>query len=590
MRKFSNLKLFATLFIILLLSGINIAAAAIENPGNQQINEEEALEFTVTAPANVRVYIKNKPPGAVWNEVDRKFSFTPDFIQGGKSWNVILEAPEISSTVQFTVTVNDTISPPAPVIASTEALWQATLYRLKYTTDTYLDPPGLAGRVIDANVVVPNTASASQKYPLLIKLHGYDPNPATPIVGNGLLFGIATTDPGNTWWTGYSDTLPLPQGQAVSGGTVKNYSQRRVMHLLDYVINHFPGVDQDNINIEGSSMGAVGGIMISSKFARHFNIIQGNVGSAALSRLNAGQVQDHANKFFGARNLNLLDENGDNAWDAYDANAVALTNRDFRNIFFYQEYGQNDNLVPFKGVAQQSDLTNKSFSETLQDEGIGHLIAWDQRGHSTGEPAPYIYDWWFPLATMTADIDSYLKQLRRNRAFPAFSNSTADSAIAYYDTFGNIINSGALRGVINRYFRWDGNATTEDRNHVAIPIRVLVTQNGSPSHDPDFPVLGNEYFGPLPVITDVTIRRLTEFQLLPNETVNWTYGGQSGTAQANPDCSVTIRQLAVNNSNQTLEIRRATAPAAPDSKIEDTVSFLWKLNMLLRTFIFRLQL
>jgi hypothetical protein len=95
----------------------------------------------------------------------------------------------------------------------------------------------------------------------------------------------------------------------------------------------------------------------------------------------------------------------------------------------------------------------------------------------------------------------------------------------------------------------------------------------------------------LPVITDVTIRRLTEFQLLPNETVNWTYGGQSGTAQANPDCSVTIRQLAVNNSNQTLEIRRATAPAAaPDSKIEDTVSFLWKLNMLLRTFIFRLQL
>jgi hypothetical protein len=182
MRKFSKLKLFATLFIILLLSGINIAAAAIENPGNQQVNEEETLEFTVTAPANVRVYIKNKPPGAVWNEVDRKFSFTPDFIQGGKSWNVILEAPEISSTVQFTVTVNDTISPPAPVIASTEALWQATLYRLKYTTDTYLDPPGLAGRVIDANVVVPNTASASQKYPLLIKLHGYDPNPATPIL------------------------------------------------------------------------------------------------------------------------------------------------------------------------------------------------------------------------------------------------------------------------------------------------------------------------------------------------------------------------------------------------------------------------
>jgi hypothetical protein len=53
---------------------------------------------------------------------------------------------------------------------------------------------------------------------------------------------------------------------------------------------------------------------------------------------------------------------------------------------------------------------------------------------------------------------------------------------------------------------------------------------------------------------------------------------------------VTIRQLAVNNAYQTLEIRRAAAPAAPDRKIEDTVSFLWKLNMLLRTFIFRLQL
>ena len=159
---------------------------------------------------------------------------------------------------------------------------------------------------------------------------------------------------------------------------------------------------------------------------------------------------------------------------------------------------------------------------------------------------------------MTKDKADFINQLRKNRPFPAFSNSSANPNIDLYDEFGNIVNAGHLRGAINRYFRWDGAATVEDSDHVAIPIRILVTQEGSASTDPDFPVLGNEYFGPTPITTDVTVRRLTQFQLMPNEAVDWAYGTQSGQTTANPDGSVTIRNLAINNQYQTLTINRAT--------------------------------
>lgn len=58
----------------------------------------------------------------------------------------------------FTITVNDTIHPPAPTIVKSEPLAGFTRLTLSQVTDTFLDSPGYAGRSFQAVVTVPDAA------------------------------------------------------------------------------------------------------------------------------------------------------------------------------------------------------------------------------------------------------------------------------------------------------------------------------------------------------------------------------------------------------------------------------------------------
>jgi len=254
--------------------------------------------------------------------------------------------------------------------------------------------------------------------------------------------------------------------------------------------------------------------------------------------LSPGQ-QAGLSSYWGSKEFGLPgNDKGTNIWDLYDASRAALNNKDFRNLHFSTISGKNDPVISFDAMVRESPVTGISFLSALQQEGVGHLSAWDQRAH-TGQDSPLSADWWKELAL---DATSFL---RRDLAFPAFSNGSADDDAGEPNGAGGY--TGTLRGAINRYLRWDSPDIIDTRDQLSIPVKVDIDTTGTPP-DPGYPPKGNYYYGQLPITADVTIRRIQQFQMLPGEAINWSYNGKAGTVSANDDGSVTVRNLEMTTS------------------------------------------
>lgn len=519
------------------------ASVLLSNPGSQVYAEEQSYTLDINAAANARIFVNGMPPGMQWDEVERRFKFRPDFIQGGKSWLVTMEAVEGINThaESFMVTVNNTIQPPWPTVVKEEyfSFPKMTKYTLTQVTDNFLDSPGYAGREFTSTMVVPDAASTENLLPLGISLHGFGGSAGTG--GGRELFAISPHDSNNTWWTGYNDQFP---GGDASQGSVPNYTQRRVMHLLSYLVEHYPGVDLDRVTIGGQSMGGTGAHFIAQRYARHFTSLFSRIGGTAAQLLSGGQ-QGMLRNHWGSGDPGLLDDLGSSVWDAYDASRGLLNDHDYRNLHFSTVVGQNDNTINFRHIVGQSPVTNISFIDALQQEAVSHFIVWDQRAHGGTEGPPLSANWWQPL-----DSNSTLV---RNQAFPVFTNSSADESPGVPDGQGGF--TGSLRGVINRYLGWDSAAMIDTRDQLSIPIRVDIDTTGTPP-EPGFPPRDNEYYGPLPITASVTMRRIQQFQVLPGEIINWSYNGDSGTVMANTDGSITIPNLTMMSAYTELKLHR----------------------------------
>ena len=520
----------------------------LSNPGPQSFDEEQEYTIDVTARANARIFVSGMPPGMHWDEVNRRFDFRPDFIQGGESWQITMEAVDgaETDTQTFTVTVNNTIQPPWPTLVSTENLTGVIKYSVTQVTDDFLDSPGYAGREFKANLAIPTAASATNPLPVRIGLHGFGGSAGT--VGRAGYFGVAPHDPNATWWTGYNDQLPLESGKTINIGTIPNYTQRRVMHLLSYLMNGCPdlvtngenacpGVNPERIAVSGQSMGGTGSFFLAINYGYHFAEISTRIGGTTPHFLTLGQQDGLIRFFWGAKNLGLPDEKGTNVWDLYDSSRAALDNKHFRNLHFSTISGKNDPVISFDAMVGISPVEDISFLSALQQkEGIGHLSVWDQRAHGGNEPG-LSANWWNAL-----DDTSFLS---RNLAFPAFSNGSADDDAGVADGMGGY--TGSLRGAKNRYLRWDSANIIDTRDQLSMPIKADIDTTGTPPAA-GYPPTGNNYFGPLPITANVTIRRIQQFQMLPGETIHWSYNGKSETVSANDDGSVTVPGLEMTTS------------------------------------------
>jgi len=533
----------------------------IADPGDQVIDEDVAwhLPITVTDPDGdvVRVWATGLPPGARWDERARTLFFQPDFIQGGRAWPVTITADDGGHrmTRTFMLEVRDTIVPPAPEVVETEVLADYTRLTMVQVTDEYLDSPGHAGREFTAYVTVPHDATVEAPMPVRVSLHGI--GASAPKTGSYREFRVGPHDPHHTYWWGYD--AALPEGEP-GGVDVPDYTQRRTLQLIDWVLTNYPEADGQRVFVSGSSMGGAGALTHGLTRARHFAYLSAVLGQAVPrnhrpSRL--AQLQTLWGPTYGP------------VWDALDLTRVLRDSPEAQDQYVFVRHAKDDPTIHFGAAVIASPLTGDSLYAALQGLGIGHLAVWDEGGHGPADPL-LGSGWWDNDFSPIHDDVTFLRQ---DLAFPAFSLSSADgdpgdgtgngkqdwsNNAGYagdYTVPGDTGWTGEVAGTLNRFLRWDADQLVDSLDEFSLPLHVH-DGDGSAAPQSGYPTKGDRFDGELPVVVDVTPRRTQAFRMMPGERVAWSFGQESGEVTADESGAVTVRGLALEFEWQTLALTR----------------------------------
>ena len=545
--------------------------ASVVHPGDRTVAEEALLSLTIKVRGfdvqRVRVAVTGLPPGARFAEAARLLTFRPDFIQGGRSWRVGVRAFDGRRRARavFTIRVADTIRPPWPRVVSSTRRRDHIRLVLRQTTDSFLDSPGFAGRSFEARVAVPVGASAAHKKPVRLYLHSWGGRPSRG--GNGGQFGVYPHDPHKTYWWGYSDQLP---NGAPTRGRVPNYTQRRALHLLEWVLANYPGADPERVLVTGSSMGGAGAKTLGLLYARHFCLVEGTVGQA-IPRNHRPARLGQLSRLWGTPAANLRDHTGAGVWDRQDLTRAMQDSAEARDQFLFAKHGKDDRTIHFGAVIEPSPLTHLSLYQALQHHHVGHYVVWDEGGHGSRQPDPVLGSrWWDSGWSRVFHKRSFL---RRDLPFPAFSRSAADEdpgsgrgngsrprhrAWAFAGRVrvpGDTGWGGTLAGALNRFLRWDSRRIVDRWDRLELPLRVH-SGAGVGATVAGYPSRGDLFAGQLPLSVDVTPRRVRGFVCRPGEQVRWSFDRAAGTVTADKTGAVTVPMLQLTTRWTTLVLTR----------------------------------
>ncbi len=529
----------------------------------QELHEEQPFSLVVEVTgAPDRVFADDLPPGAAWDEPARMLRFRPDFLQSG-TYDVSLTAIKGGASVMATLVLDvaDDVSPPLPEIVQTTEVEGCQRLTLRQTTDDFLGSPGDAGETFDAVVLIPEAAAG----PVLVELHGFGGSP-NGSMGCGSSFRVSPHDPKNTYWWGYADSLP--GAGPPTTGTVHDYTQRRVLNLIRWVLETYPGADPDRVFVRGGSMGGAGALTMGLLHGRHFAGIDATLAQAIPRNHRPGRITQ-LSTLWGSPETDLPDAESTSTWDHMDLTRALAEDPEATNQFLFIKHGKDDPTIHFGAVVFESPLTSEAFYGTLQSRRIGHYAVWDEGAHGPSDPV--MGDgWWDAGWSRVGDAQSYL---RRDLPFPAFTSFSEDGDpgdgsgngnVRFDDTTGYAANvavagdtgwSGDLAGSLNRFLRWDATAIVDTREKIEIPIRY-VDGEGSPAPADGYPSIDDRYDGSAAPTVSVTPRRVRRFQCLPGESLAYRFGGVEGTVTANDDGSVTVPNLPVSTEWITLVIER----------------------------------
>jgi acetyl esterase/lipase len=545
----------------------------IDVPGTVTLAELESFSWSVVVSDpdgdEVRVFALGLPPGARFDEPTLTLAFTPDFIQGGDEavWDVTFVADDGRARVEAvtSIAVDDTVQPPWPEIVDGDPGDGFTTLYLSQVTDEFLDSPGYAGRSFDAVVTRPDDVPAGERRPVLVVLHGFFGQPS--VTGWEGEYRIAPHDPGNTYWWGYGEGLP---GPAPTEGAVPPYTQRRVLHLIEWVLRNEPGADPERVYIAGSSMGGAGAATIGLLHARHFASVEAWIWQAIPRNHRPSRIAQ-LTPWWGAPELGLPDGEADgiSAWDRMDLTRALLEDAQARDQWLFLRHGKDDPTIHFGAMVLPSPLTGVAFYEALQERGVGHQAVWDEGAHGPWDPVMGA-DWWQTGWNPILDDTAWL---RRDRAFVGFSNASHDgdpgsgdgNGMQPWDDesgFAGVVAvpgdtgwNGEIAGALNRFLRWDANGIVDEIDRFEVPLHGLDGEGGDPPQA-GYPTTGDRFDGVWPIDVDVSLRRVQAFRCRPGEVVDWSFGDVGGEATADEHGEVTIEAVPVGPQWERLVVVR----------------------------------
>jgi hypothetical protein len=240
-----------------------------------------------------------------------------------------------------------------------------------------------------------------------------------------------------------------------------------------------------------------------------------------------------------------------------------------RDQFLTIKHGKDDPTIHFGAVTMASPVTGLSFYGALQGLHVGHHAIWDEGGHFELDPV-LGNEWWTAGWDPVFDATS---SLARGRAFPAFSAASIDrdpgtgagNGRQPFNTDSGYAGSvpvigdtgwdGDVAGGLNRFLRWDATQIVDTVDRLEMPLRVIDGPGGAPPRA-GYPTTGDKLDGALPVVVDVTPRRVQAFRCRPGEQIRWQIGAQQGVATADATGAITVPRVSLDTAWATLVLTR----------------------------------
>jgi hypothetical protein len=551
-------------------------AAAVELALQEEYALEEEADFALPIRAEgphaaaTRLFVLDLPPGARFDHPTATLHFRPDFTQGGVTYTVRVVARGRGHAAErkLRLAVANNIAPPPIRRLPPRDATGGRYYPLEQLTDTWLDAPVVAGRTLPAGLTVPLGAPAPKSVVLRVELHGLGAPLATS-ADNGEAV-LRPTDAASTYWWGYSEHGP---GSAPSRGQVVNYTERRVLHLLEWALREFPELDPERVYIAGQSMGGAGALQLGLVSARHFSCVEASIGQTVARNHRQSRIKQ-LSSHWGTPARDLPCPRGMSVWDRLDCTRMLAFEPEAQSQYLLLQHGKDDSIIHFGAVVGRSPLTSRSFYEMLEEQRVGYFAVWDEGGHL--KPDPVLGSGWWGASWHPAR--DAVTTVRRGAPFVAFSRSSAnddpgtgaarDGRPFHADRGyagdaarpGDTGWDGDVAGARNRWLRWDSRAMRDELDRFEVPLFVHVGK-GNPPPKPGYPTTGFRCDATLPIRADVTVRRARAFSLEPHEEVQWVYRGKGGTVQADAMGTVTIPQLEVHPEASPLILTRVANEA-----------------------------
>ncbi len=308
----------------------------------------------------------------------------------------------------------------------------------------------------------------------------------------------------NTWWYGCNEFIY--DEAAVTNGVVVNYTEEHLLYLVRWAQNYF-GTDPQKTYIDGKSMGGSGAISVGfhhpDVFATIFSAVPvvaytrraGIDGRSNLLRLDGlcGRVCDET----------VMSDEGISVMERMDSERIA---RDYPgNLpFLVLCNGRTDGSIPW--------INNPPFYRALNEAQRGFQCYWNNGAHDM-------------LSSVPADVTEFYttQPMVLDGSYPAFSNFSDNR-----DPGDGARTDGDLVGWMNRGLHWTD--LVETTNSWSLSI---LTEGG---------------FLPASLTVDVTPRKLTQFQIAPNETLLVN----GNPAQANSNGRLTVSGVQITKGTPVL--------------------------------------
>lgn len=270
-----------------------------------------------------------------------------------------------------------------------------------------------------------------------------------------------------TFWYGYNSKIY--DRAAMADGVVTNYTERRLLWILEWVNRHY-GTDRNRWYCSGGSMGGCGTISFAWRHPELFAALHAHVPIVSLTYLGSGSAH-RLEPMTGFAPITQAVMTNENVPLLERMNSVSYVNAATADLpYLFVVNGRQDNSIPWQN--------NPPFYRALNQSAQGHAVFWDDGRHDTaGKNAP-------------KDVAGWTRRFLRFRldeSFPAFTNTSANRNPGNGDP-----KDGDVIGWMNRGMDW---RDIEDQtDHYAITLAA------------DFPDIA------YPVQTDVTLRRVQRFK------------------------------------------------------------------------------